>query len=123
MRRGSESLLGDLLSGSSRKLLVGFCWMIALIVLISVLIWLVVRVRTRYRGDEDLTAADQSMLLQLGDLRRQGDLSEAEYRSIKGRLVDRIDKSMSAHDKEESATITPAVDSVKTDTAVSEPHR
>ena len=101
MRRGSESLLEDLLSGSSRELLVVFGWMVALIVLISVLIWLVVRVRTRFRGDEDLTAVDRSMLLQLGDLCRQGDLSESEYRSIKGRLVERIDKSMSAHDKKE----------------------
>ena len=56
-------------------------------------IWLIVRIRTRYCDHEDPAAVEQQMLMQMGDLHRQGDLSEEEYRSIKGRLVERIDDS------------------------------
>lgn len=59
-----------------------------LIVCVGVLVWLVVRVRSWFREDEDPTASAHEMLLQFRDLRRQGDLSEEEYRSIKNRLVE-----------------------------------
>jgi hypothetical protein len=53
--------------------------------------WLVLRIRSRYRDNEDPAAVEHQMLMQLRDLRRQGDLSEDEYRSIKGRLIERLD--------------------------------
>lgn len=49
-----------------------------------------IRIRSRYRDNEDPAAAEQQMLAQIRDLHRQGDLSEDEYRSIKGRLVKRL---------------------------------
>jgi hypothetical protein len=52
--------------------------------------WLIIRIRSRYRGNEDPAVAEQQMLSQIRDLHRQGDLSEDEYRSIKGRLVKRL---------------------------------
>ena len=58
--------------------------------LIAVGVWMLVRVRARFRDNEDPTAADHQMLMQISNLRRQGDLSEEEYRSIKGRLVERL---------------------------------
>ncbi len=67
--------------------------LIALIVLISGLIWLVIWIRSRFRDDADPAETDQQMLLQIGDLRREGDLSDEEYRSIKGRLVERLDSA------------------------------
>lgn len=58
---------------------------------ILVSIWLVVRIKARYWGHEDPKAADHQMLMQIGDLRREGQLTDEEYRSIKSRLVERID--------------------------------
>ena len=96
MRRGNDSILWYLFSGSAEDLLEIGIYVVALIALISVLIWAVVRIRSRYRDDDDPAAIDRSMLLGLGDLHRGGDLSDEEYRSIKGRLVKRIERSSSA---------------------------
>jgi hypothetical protein len=57
--------------------------------------WLVLRVRARYRGGDDRAAEAHRMLTQIGELRRQGGLTEAEYRSIKSRLTGRIDETAS----------------------------
>jgi hypothetical protein len=46
--------------------------------------------------DEGSQEVDLRLLTQIADLKELGDLSEEEYRSIKGRLVNRIDDSMSA---------------------------
>jgi hypothetical protein len=53
--------------------------------------WVVLRLRTRYRGGDDPAADAHAMLTQIGELRRQGGLSEEEYRSIKGRLTRRLE--------------------------------
>lgn len=63
--------------------------------MLAALIWAIVWIKARYGGHEDPAVADHQMLSQLGELRRQGDLSEEEYRSIKGRLVERLDGSPS----------------------------
>lgn len=60
---------------------------VGVIVAILVGIWLVASIRSRYRGHEDPAAQSQQMLTHMRDLYRQGDLSEEEYRSIKGRLM------------------------------------
>ena len=71
---------------------------ILLILSISVLIWLMFRVRSWFREDEDRAAENHEMLLQFRDLRRQGDLSEAEYRSIKSQLLRHADKRLRSDD-------------------------
>ena len=53
--------------------------------------WAIVRVRARYRGGDDPAADAHEMLTQIGELRRQGGLSEEEYRSIKNRLSRRLE--------------------------------
>ena len=53
--------------------------------------WAILRVRTRYRGGDDPAADAHAMLTQIGELRRQGGLSDEEYRSIKSRLSRRLE--------------------------------
>ena len=65
-----------------------------LIAVICIGIWLIVWIRTRFRDREDPTETDQQMLIEIRDLHRQGDLSDEEFRSIKGRLVERLDDFM-----------------------------
>jgi hypothetical protein len=67
-------------------------------------VWLIFRIRSRYRGHEDPAADEQRMLMQLRDLRRQGDLSDDEYRSIKGRLAKRLDGLSKSDAESEKAT-------------------
>ena len=93
MRRGLDSFLWNLLDSSGADLTELLGWTAAFLAAFGVLIWAVVRVRSRYRDDDDPAAVDRSMLLGLGDLRRRGDLSESEYRSIKGRLIHRLEDS------------------------------
>ena len=68
--------------------------LVGVLVSICVGIWLIVRIRARYQDREDPAAVDHEMLIEMGELYRQGDLSDEEFRSIKGRLVERIDDSM-----------------------------
>lgn len=53
-------------------------------------LWLIVWIRDRYRGREDHAASPERMLMQFRELQREGDLSEEEFRSIKGRLAERL---------------------------------
>ncbi len=55
------------------------------------LIWLSFRIRSWLRDDEGPAASEHRMLSEMGKLHRQGDLSEEEYRFIKGQLVGKID--------------------------------
>ena len=86
MRRRTHSLLWSMLDFSVYEIL-------ALLAAISVAIWLIFWIRVRFWDHEDPEAVDHQMLSKIGDLRREGDLSEAEYRSIKSRLVERIDNA------------------------------
>ncbi|MCA9039309.1 MAG: hypothetical protein KDA65_03070 [Planctomycetaceae bacterium] len=58
-----------------------------LIVAVCFLIWVIIQVRTRLRDDADHNADPWQLLQQMQDLHRQGDLTEEEYRSIKGQLL------------------------------------
>lgn len=58
------------------------------------LIWLSFRVRSWLRDDEGPAAGEHRMLSEMSKLHRQGDLSEDEYRFIKGQLVGRIDDAV-----------------------------
>ena len=74
------------------KLLDASIWQwIGLLVALMVLMGLIVRIRSLFREDEDSTAVDHQLLSQITDLHREGDLTADEYRSIKGRLVQKLD--------------------------------
>ena len=95
MRRGLDSFLWNVLDMSGEGVTAALLWTAALVAALTLLVWAVVRVRSRFRDDDDPAAVDRAMLLGLGDLHRQGDLSESEYRSIKGQLLQRMDDSSS----------------------------
>lgn len=61
-----------------------------------VLIWAILRLVARVNEDVDPADADQEMLSLLNELRREGDLSEDEFRSIKGQIVGRLSTSLNA---------------------------
>jgi uncharacterized membrane protein len=64
---------------------------IGLVVALLVLAWLVYRLRAWYGDDADSTDGNHELLTHLRDLRREGEVSEEEFRSIKGRLTERMD--------------------------------
>ena len=90
VKRGLDSFIWKLLDSSGADLAKLFGWCAAFLAALVVLFWGIVRVRSLYRDDDDPAAVDQSMLLGLGDLHRQGDLTESEYRSIKSQLIQRM---------------------------------
>lgn len=63
--------------------------MVAAVGLVA-LIWWILQWVSRVNEDVDPAEADREMLRTLNDLRREGDLSESEFRSIKGQLVSRL---------------------------------
>ena len=67
-------------------------WSIFVVVLIALIIfiWLIARLVTRATEDSDPAEVDRQMLTAINDLRRKGDLSQEEFRSIKGQLIDRL---------------------------------
>jgi uncharacterized membrane protein len=70
-----------------------FVTLALLLVAVGVGIAIIYWVRSRFREDSDPAASDHAMLSHLGELHREGDLSEEEYRSIKGLLIGRLDES------------------------------
>lgn len=64
---------------------------IGLVVALGVAAWLIYRLRTWYGEDADRAEGDQELLAHLRDLKREGDVSEEEFRSIKGRLTERME--------------------------------
>lgn len=70
---------------------ISFWELAALIAAIIFGFWLIFRVGLWLRDDKDATADDRQMLMQIRDLHREGDLDEEEYRSIKGRITERLD--------------------------------
>ncbi len=74
----------------------------SLLLALSVAAWIINRIRLRYRDNDGPEEGDQQLLLQISDLRREGDLTDEEYRSIKGRLIKRLDNTLSASPQEPS---------------------
>ncbi|MDA1233041.1 MAG: hypothetical protein O2856_19930 [Planctomycetota bacterium] len=54
------------------------------------LIWSIVRLISRVHEDVDPAESDQDMLNAISEMRREGDLTEDEYRSIKSQLMGRM---------------------------------
>ena len=61
-----------------------------LIIVMIVLIRLIIRVKAYLHEDDDPSSVDNQMLVEITELQRRGEISTTEYRSIKGRLVDRL---------------------------------
>lgn len=84
-----EGPIWKLLEGSPEE----WGWFLGGLIGVSVALWAFVRFIAWMRDDEDTAAAEQMMLTEIGELHRGGDLSEEEYRSIKGRLLERLKES------------------------------
>ena len=63
-------------------------WLVLIVAFIASAV-LIVRIRTRYCGREDSEANQRLLLMQMGDLHREGELTDKEFRSIKGRMSGR----------------------------------
>ncbi len=70
-----------------------WCWWLILFVILAVAAWLLSRIRARFRDHEDPAADNRQLLMQVGEMHRQGGLSEEEFRSIKSRLIEPLDHS------------------------------
>ena len=68
-------------------------WTLAVLAILLAGLWAAVLIRTWCRGREDRAEGAHQMLIQIGDLRREGDLTDDEFRSIKGRLIQQIDSA------------------------------
>lgn len=62
-------------------------WWVGLLFAIACLGWCIVRLRQWFRDDTDTADDDRRMFLEIQEMYDEGDLSEQEYRSIKGRLM------------------------------------
>jgi len=83
--------------------------------LLLTLIFVALKVRSWYREDSGPAAAPEDLLLHFRDLHRRGHLSEAEFRSIKGQLVDQPGRSSA-----ESPETSPSHEATDQQDAVSE---
>jgi hypothetical protein len=68
-------------------------WLILAVLLFSAA-WLILRIRARFRDRDDPAEQKHRLLMQMGDLHHEGGLSDEEYRSIKGRLIEPRDESL-----------------------------
>ena len=73
-----------------------------------VVIWAIVRLVSRVNEDVDPAEADREMLLALNDLRREGDLTEDEFRSIKGQITGRLQVTWSGKKSQGTSAKTAA---------------
>jgi uncharacterized membrane protein len=77
----------------SRVFQASWFWWATLFVIVAVTAWFLFRVRARFRDHEDPAEDKRRMLMQMGEMHRQGGLSEEEFRSIKSRLIEPLDHS------------------------------
>ena len=82
MNRNWSRIVDSLLSGSPAEW-VGF---LVVVVLVGVAIHLVSRYRASLRGDADPAAADAVLVRRVREMRDRGEVSEDEYRSLRGRI-------------------------------------
>ena len=89
---------------------------------VVVVVWAIVRLVSRVNEDVDPAEADREMLLALNDLRREGDLTEDEFRSIKGQITGRLHstwsdkKTQGTSAKTAASTTSSKVDSFSSET-------
>ena len=92
MQLAAEPRFGEVFFASA------WTWL-GLIVAIMVLAWIVFRVRDWYREDDDHAENARSLLSEIQEMYDEGDLSEEEFRSIKGRLTKQKDRASSEGDQ------------------------
>ena len=68
-------------------------WWVGLLFAIVVLVWVALRLRQWFREDSDPADDSRQMLSDIQEMYHEGDLSEQEYRSIKGRLIEGTDRA------------------------------
>ena len=68
-----------------------------------VVVWAILRLVARVNEDVDPAEADREMLQALNDLRREGDLTDDEFRSIKGQITGRLNATWRATTKPQSS--------------------
>lgn len=66
---------------------------IGLVIALLACAWVLYHLRAWFGEDEDHTAGHQELLTHLRQLRGEGDVSEEEFRSIKRRLVEQMERS------------------------------
>ncbi len=57
---------------------------------LAVLIWIVARIRARYRESDDPAESTHEMLTQYRELHERGELSKEEFRLIKSQLTNSL---------------------------------
>lgn len=97
VRGRNDDLLWRLLEASPGEWAM---FVLALLALIAVC-WAIIRVTTWFRDGAGPAESEQVLLTHFRELHRQGDLSDEEYRSIKGRLVARFDDSQAPSESSE----------------------
>jgi len=80
----AKDLFGKLLNATL------YDW-IALLILTAIAVWFIYKIRSWFLGGDGPDASEHQLLTQLHDLRSEGELSEEEYRSIKGRIAQQIE--------------------------------
>ena len=91
MDKIQETLLWKVLDASALQ------W-IGLFVALVLLVGLIVRIRAWFREETDAAADDHQLLTSVSEMHREGDLTEDEYRSIKGRLVRKLGDHLRAEE-------------------------
>ncbi len=79
-----QTIWWKLLEGSPKE---WFTFTLGLVLLL-VCIWMVSRIRTWFREDEDPSGSNHEMFLQMRELYRRGEINDAEFRSIRKRLLE-----------------------------------
>jgi len=69
---------------------------IGVMIALVCLIWIISRIRTWFGEDEDRAGDNHELLSHIRELHTEGDLSEEEFRSIKGRLIQKLDDESSS---------------------------
>lgn len=64
----------------------------ALAVTLAVFAWIVLQIRARYRESDDPAESAHEMLTQYRELHERGELSEEEFRLIKSRLANTLNR-------------------------------
>jgi len=63
-----------------------------LVIALGVLVWLIFRIRAWFREGDDPTDDLNELLAHAREMERQGELTEEEFRSIKGRVSKGLDR-------------------------------
>ena len=70
-------------------------WAAVVLLAVGLLPWAVIRIRTWYFEDADPAEYRDEMLIQIRDSHREGNISDEEFRKIKGQLLDNEQRASS----------------------------